>query len=99
MNERSLDPTTTSSPAGDRATEFVAVDAHSEQYSGEKLLVTAYVFVWLILMGWIFVLWQKQQKLGRQLGELEAVVARTTKAGAHEAHTPSAKNAANANAT
>lgn len=64
--------------ADDRATEFVAVDGTgSEQYSGYTLLVEAYAAVWLILMGWLFLLWRKQRGLHVRLAGLEAAIART----------------------
>lgn len=69
----------TEAPASGRSTEFIAVDAGTEQYSGAKLLVAAYVLVWLVLMGWIFLLWQKQRKLAQKLDDLESTLARTAK--------------------
>jgi hypothetical protein len=70
-----------SAPEG-RSSEFVAVDAGTEQYSGAKLLVVSYVFVWALLMAWIFLLWRKQQALGQRLDGLEAALDRAAAAKA-----------------
>lgn len=80
-------------PAEDRATEFVAVDAGTEQYSGGKLLVAAYALVWAVLMAWIFLLWRKQQTLGKQLDELERAIARATDPATGERAAPAPKSA------
>jgi CcmD family protein len=63
----------------DRATQFQAVEG-GETYKGETLLVTAYAFIWLLLMGWIFLLWRKQQSLTMRLDGLEAAIDRATAA-------------------
>ncbi len=63
-------------PAADsRATEFVAVDS-AEHYSGSKLLVTAYIALWVILMAWLFMMWRKQGRLSARLNELERALDR-----------------------
>lgn len=80
-------------PTEDRATEFVAVDAGTEQYSGGKLLVAAYALVWAVLMAWIFLLWRKQQALGKQLDELERAIARATDAAPGERAATAPKSA------
>jgi len=59
----------------DRATEFVAVDG-AEHYSGSKLVVTAYIAIWVILMAWIFLLWRKQSSLSDRLEGLERTLDR-----------------------
>lgn len=83
MIQTTRDPVSTSQPpSSDRATEFVAVDAGTEQYSGEKLLVAAYALVWAVLMAWVFLLWRKQQRLGQQLDDLERAIARAAKPAA-----------------
>jgi hypothetical protein len=66
----------------DRATQFQAVQG-GETYSGDKLVVVAYLAIWLILMAWIGMLWRKQQSLAMRLDGLEAAIDRA--AGAKEA--------------
>jgi CcmD family protein len=61
--------------ADDRATEFVAVDG-TEQYSGSKLMVSAYIAIWVILMAWIFTMWRKQSTLAERLDGLERALDR-----------------------
>ena len=66
----------------DRSTEFVAVDGMREQYNGATLLVTAYSLLWILLMGFLLMLWRKQQALGRRLDGLEAAIDRAVAAQA-----------------
>jgi hypothetical protein len=67
------DPATAASaPSPDaRATEFKAVEGGGEHRSGEVLLVEAYSVLWLILIGWIFLLWRKGGQLHGRLDALE----------------------------
>ena len=60
----------------DRATEFTAVDPTAEQYSGSVLVVEAYAAIWVILMGWIYLLWRKQAALAERLDDLERTIDR-----------------------
>ncbi|MCL2779748.1 MAG: CcmD family protein [Polyangiaceae bacterium] len=60
----------------DRSTEFAAVDGTHEQYNGATLLVTAYALLWILLMGFLLMLWRKQRALGRRLDGLEAAIDR-----------------------
>ena len=66
----------TGTPADDRATEFVAVDPTKEQYSGPKLVVIAYLVIWVVLMGWILMLWRKSLSLSDRLEGLERAIDR-----------------------
>jgi CcmD family protein len=59
----------------DRATEFQAVQGNpSEQYSGATLLVTAYAVLWVVIFGWIALVWRKQRALDARLADLERVL-------------------------
>jgi CcmD family protein len=71
----SLDATTSQQPADDRATDFVAVDG-AEHYSGSKLMVSAYIVIWVILLAWIFSMWKKQGSLAERLDGLERALDR-----------------------
>jgi hypothetical protein len=64
----------------DRSTSFQAVQGGSEQYSGEKLLVSAYAVLWVILLAWVAIVWRKQGVLDVRLRELEREI---DKAAAH----------------
>ena len=67
-------------PADARATEFTAVDANAEHFNGSTLLVEAYAAIWLVLMGWIFLLWRKQANLAVRLDDLERTIDRAAAA-------------------
>jgi len=71
-------PTPTPAPAtstpDDRATSFQAVEGGTETRSGETLLVEAYVVLWVILMGWLFLTWRRQSALSAQLDDLEKTI-------------------------
>ena len=67
-------PAGTGSAPDDRATTFQPVEGGTEQRSGSTLMVEAYVVLWLILMGWIFLVWRKQNALFARLGELEKAI-------------------------
>src|SRR5206468_1529287 len=70
---RRSSPATAATPAS-RATTFQPVEGGGEQRSGETLLVEAYVVLWVILMGWLFFLWRKQNGLHARLDDLERVI-------------------------
>ena len=57
-------PTTVAAPSASaepdsRAATFRAVEGGTETHSGTVLLVEAYAAIWLILMGWLLMLWRK----------------------------------------
>ncbi len=70
---------TTQQPAG---TSFVAVEGGGETRDGEKLLVTAYAVIWVILMVWIASLWRKQARLHERIDGLETAIDRASQKGA-----------------
>jgi hypothetical protein len=41
---------------------------------GATLMVEAYVVLWLLLMGWIWLVWRKQASLNTRLDDLERVL-------------------------
>jgi CcmD family protein len=75
--------------ADDRSTEFVAVDPQAasgaEHYSGSTLLVSAYIAIWVILMGWILMMWRKQGALSVRLDDLEKTLDRAAAAAEKQA--------------
>lgn len=64
----------TASGADDRSTEFKAVNDAAEARSGTTLMVEAYSVLWMLLMGWIFFLWRKQNDLNVRLDDLERAI-------------------------
>lgn len=67
-------------PAPAPATEYVAVPNGGEQYNGGQLMVGAYAAIWVVLMGWIYLLWTKQAALGARLEGLERTIDRAAAA-------------------
>jgi CcmD family protein len=58
--------------AEDRAQEFKAVTGgNNETSSAEGLLITAYVLMWAILMGFLFVTFRRQAAVDKRLSDLE----------------------------
>jgi hypothetical protein len=66
----------------DRATDFKAVEGDTgEHFSGYTLMVEAYAAIWLILMGWLVLLWRKQSDLTARVEGLEGAIARAERKG------------------
>lgn len=63
---------TTPTTPESRSTEFVPVTGGpTETSSAEGLLIAAYVLMWAILMGFLFLTFKRQAAVDRRLGELE----------------------------
>ncbi len=75
-----MNPSSPSLPSGaprtpdERATTFQPVEGGGETRSGTVLLVEAYAVLWAVLMGWLILLYRKQNKLGTRIDELERVL-------------------------
>jgi CcmD family protein len=67
-------PSATSAPANG----FTAVDGRDgrENFNGGTLLVEAYAAIWLVIMGWILLLWRKQASMRDRLDDLERTIDR-----------------------
>lgn len=76
---RDVPPNDPPKTADDRSTTFQAVEPGKEQYNGNTLLVTAYVLVWALVLGYVVVLWRKQAALGARLAGLESAIVRAEK--------------------
>ena len=75
MQATSPSPTSSAAPAASgEPGVYVAVQGGAETRSGEALMVEAYIVLWLILMGWLFMLWRKQARIHQKLDALEAVI-------------------------
>jgi CcmD family protein len=59
----------------DRSTTFQAVEG-GEVHNGTVLVVEAYAFIWLALLGFVFLQWKKQATLHARIDDLERVVDR-----------------------
>lgn len=71
-----VETTTTSAPEG-RSTEFVPVQGGGggETTSAASLLVTAYLVMWAILLGFVFMSWRRQATVENRISELEKALA------------------------
>jgi hypothetical protein len=79
---------------GDRSTTFQAVEGNqAEQYSGATLLVVAYSALWIILFAWVAIVWRKQSALGERLGDLEKVIAESSRTSETRDAAPKKKDA------
>jgi hypothetical protein len=78
MNDQTTSPAISAPSASatpdDRATTFQPVEGGTETRSGTTLLVEAYVILWVILMGWLVMLWRKQAGLTTRLDDLERAI-------------------------
>ena len=68
-------PTTTSTAPAERATEFQPVQTGGETTSASSLLVTAYLLMWAILLGFVFLGWRRQARVENRISELEKALA------------------------
>jgi hypothetical protein len=63
---------TTPTTPDSRSTEFVPVTGGpTETSSAEGLLIAAYVLMWAILMGFLFLTFKRQAAVDKRLSELE----------------------------
>ena len=77
--------TGTSTDPSARSTEFVAVQGGGETTSAEALLVTAYLVMWAILLGFVFLIWRRQSRVETRISELEkAIASGSAKSGAKD---------------
>jgi hypothetical protein len=62
-----------------RATAFEAGAPIPEAHSGTKLLVTAYVLIWIIVMVFVQIMWLRQRGIAKRLATLESAIDRKDK--------------------
>jgi hypothetical protein len=65
----------------DRSTEFVAVEGGDQTTSAEALLVSAYVIMWALLLGFVFLTWRRQQKMELRVIDLERALGHAERSG------------------
>ena len=74
-------PSTGTPTVEERSQEFRPVTgASTETSSAEGLLITAYVLMWAILMGFLFLTFRRQAAVDKRLGELERALPKRTDA-------------------
>ena len=78
-----IDQETSSSGAPYKVAEntsaMQATPETGEHYNGYTLMVEAYAAIWLILMGWLLMMWRKQAELSTRVAGLEASLDRAEK--------------------
>ena len=74
MTQSAPDSGTLTDPSA-RSTEFVAVQGGGETTSAATLLVTAYLVMWALLLGFVFLSWRRQGRVETRLSELEKALA------------------------
>lgn len=75
MNQAEPTQTTTAKDPGDRATEFVPVQGGGETTSAASLLITAYLVMWALLIGFVLMSWRRQGRVENRISELEKALA------------------------
>lgn len=69
-------PTGTSQSADDRSQSFRPVQGGQELQSGERLLVIAYMAIWLCVVVLVVLSFRKQSRLDERIGALEGALSR-----------------------
>jgi CcmD family protein len=69
-------PTGTAQSADDRSQAFRPVQGGGELQSGERLLVIAYMAIWLCVVVLIILSFRKQSRLDQRIAALESAVAK-----------------------
>jgi CcmD family protein len=74
MTQAQPDSATLADPNA-RSTEFVAVQGGGDTTSAATLLVTAYLVMWALLLGFVFLSWRRQGRVETRISELEKSLA------------------------
>lgn len=70
-------PTGTSQAADDRSQAFRPVQGGQELQSGERLLVIAYMAIWLCVVVLVILSFRRQARLDQRIAALEGALSRT----------------------
>lgn len=73
-------PTGTAQSADDRGMGFKAVEGGQEMQSGERLLVIAYMVIWVLILGFVAFSFRKQARLDARIQALETALAKSRSA-------------------
>ena len=99
-NRMTLLTTTTSAfqaqPSERAPTELQSVGNAPASYNGYVLMVTAYALIWVILMVWLLMMWQKSRSLAARLADLDLAIDRAAAKSASAASTAAAASTASA---
>ena len=74
MTQSQPDSGTLTDPSA-RSTEFVAVQGGGDTTSAATLLVTAYLVMWALLLGFVLLSWRRQGRVETRISELEKAIA------------------------
>ncbi|MET0794584.1 MAG: hypothetical protein ABW061_23895 [Polyangiaceae bacterium] len=75
----------TLSDPNSRSTEFRAVQGGGETTSAASLLIAAYVLMWALVLGFLWLSWRRQGRVETRISELEKALATgSDKAGARD---------------
>jgi CcmD family protein len=74
MTQAQPDSATLSDPSS-RSTEFVAVQGGGETTSAASLLISAYMVMWAVLLGFVYFSWRRQGRVEVRISELEKALA------------------------
>lgn len=67
-------------------TQFQSVGDAPATYNGYTLMVTAYALIWVILMVWLLMMWQKSRAIAARVADLDLAIDRAAqKASSAEA--------------
>jgi len=81
-------------------TQFQSVGNAPANYNGYTLMVTAYALIWIILMVWLLLMWQKSRSLATRVADLDLAIDRAAAKGSQkEAPKESSKEAPKKKAT
>jgi hypothetical protein len=73
-----VDDSTSQKPStSERSTEFVPFTGNEETSSAGNLLVMAYLLMWAMVFGFLFLTWRRQQKIDSRLDELQRALKKT----------------------
>ncbi len=76
MNQDAAPPLPTALSVSDRKSEFVPVSGGQETTSAVGLLLTAYVLMWAVVFGFVWLTAGKQKRLDARLRHVEKALAR-----------------------
>src|SRR5262245_19849458 len=69
-------PTGTAQSPDDRSQAFRPVEGGGEMQSGERLLVIAYMAIWILVVFFVVMSFRKQARLGQRIVALESALAK-----------------------
>ena len=76
MIDQQAAPASSSNNPDDRAQTFEAQQGSPipEAHSGARLLVTAYAFIWFVVMCFVLIMWMRQRGISRRIDALERAI-------------------------